>query len=102
MLCDFRRPKKPIPGLAEAALRAGRVLDRMLYATRTAEDSVACKHPTLMASLKRRPRRFKVATLGIMREKPGCGCARRRQKLNERFTVAVPNWLYRLWRRMQK
>ena len=60
-----------------------------------------CRHPRLLALGEATAAAIKVATLGFVKERPGCGCARRRRKLNERFSVAVPNGLYRLWRTLR-
>ncbi len=57
-----------------------------------------CRHPRMLALGDVAAAAIKAATLGLVRERPGCGCARRRRKLNERFSWAVPNGLYRLWR----
>lgn len=61
-----------------------------------------CRHPVLFELGEFAAAAIKTATLGRVREKPGCNCARRRQRLNTWLSIPVPNVVYRWfakWRR---
>lgn len=61
-----------------------------------------CKHPVLFELGEFTAAAIKAATLGRVREKPGCGCAERRRRLNAWLVIPVPNFAYRWfakWRR---
>jgi hypothetical protein len=100
MLCDFR-PTEETNARGLPKLRCARAGCSNVCFTRHEPRRIrfACKHPTLLALGEATAAAIEVATLGLVREQPGCGCAQRRKQLNQRFTVAVPNWLYRAWRR---
>ncbi|MCE9604563.1 MAG: hypothetical protein K8U03_06615 [Planctomycetia bacterium] len=54
-----------------------------------------CKHPALFELGEFTAKAIKTATLGRVREKPGCGCERRRKSLNRWLSIAMPNRWYR-------
>ncbi|MGC3972397.1 MAG: hypothetical protein QM775_35155 [Pirellulales bacterium] len=102
MLCDFQPTGDRNPrGLPK--LRCSRAGCRNVCFTKhpPAKIRFTCRHPQVLALGEATAAAIKIATLGLVREKPDCGCARRRKRWNERFTLAVPNWLYRIWRKMR-
>ena len=100
MNCDFQ-PTGEANARGLPKLRCSRSGCANVCFTRHAPERIRfeCRHPRLPALGDVAAAAIKVATLGLVRERPGCGCARRRRKLNERFSWAVPNGLYRLWRK---
>lgn len=54
-----------------------------------------CKHPALFELGEFTAAAIKAATFGRVREKQGCGCTQRRQRLNTWLSIPVPNMVYR-------
>lgn len=100
MNCDFR-PTGETNSRGLPKLRCRRAGCAQVCFTRHDPTRIrcACKHPTLLALGEATAAVVKATTLGLVREKPGCGCAQRRKMLNRWLTLPMPNWLVRWWKK---
>lgn len=103
MRCDFQ-PTGEVNARGLPKLRCSRAGCANVCFTHHRPGAIRfqCKHPALFELGEFAAAAIKTATLGRVREKPGCGCARRREKLNRWLAIPVPNGLYRWfvkWRR---
>jgi hypothetical protein len=98
MRCDFRSTGE-MNGRGLPKLRCSRAGCANVCYSRHAPRAIRfrCKHPALFELGEVVAGAIKAVTLGRLREKPGCGCKRRREALNRRVAIAVPNWIYRRW-----
>jgi len=103
MRCDFR-PTGEFNARGLPKLRCTRAGCANVCFTRHRPEAIRfrCKHPALFELGEFTAAAIQAATLGRVREKPGCNCARRRQTLNTWLSIPVPNGVYRwfaTWRR---
>jgi len=103
MRCDFRSTGE-VNARGVPKLRCSRAGCANVCFSRHAPEAIRfrCKHPTLFALGEFAAAAIKAATLGRLREKPGCGCARRRNALNSRLSIPVPNGIYRVWTTLRR
>lgn len=96
MRCDFRLTGE-VNARGLPKLRCSRAGCANVCYSRHAPEAIRfrCKHPTLLELGEVVAAAIKFVTLGRLREKPGCGCKRRREELNRRVAIAVPNCVYR-------
>lgn len=98
MRCDFRLTGD-VNARGLPKLRCSRAGCANVCYSRHAPEAIRfrCKHPALLELGDVVAAAIKFVTLGRLREKPGCGCKRRREALNSRVAIPVPNCVYRWW-----
>lgn len=96
MRCDFQ-PTGEFNARGLPKLRCSRAGCSNVCFSKHAPQAIRfrCKHPTLFELGEFTATVIKAATLGRPKEKPDCGCARRRKSLNAWLSVPMPNRLYR-------
>lgn len=99
MRCDFR-PTGEFNARGLPKLRCSRAGCSNVCFSHHAPQTIRfqCKHPALFELGEFTAAAIKAATLGRVREKPGCGCTRRRRSLNRWLSVGVPNRWYRWYK----
>jgi len=103
MRCDFQ-PTGEVNARGLPKLRCTRAGCANVCFTRHRPEAIRfqCKHPVLFELGEFAAAAIKAATLGRVREKPGCGCAQRRQKLNRWLAIPVPNGVYRWFAKLRR
>lgn len=103
MRCDFQ-PTGETNGRGLPKLRCSRAGCANVCFTLHKPERIRfqCRHPALFELGEFAAAAIKAATLGRVREKPGCGCAQRRQRLNAWLSIAVPNIVYRWFAKLRR